>query len=396
LALFSCEDDAIIIPITFEGDFSNIYNLPETPFNYSNIVFPETFNNSTVQLIENTPNDNPITNDGATLGRVLFYDKNLSINNTIACASCHVQEFGFADPNPTSLGFEGGHTRRNSMNIVNTGFYEPNLFFWDHRANSLEEQVLIPFQDSIEMGMTSEELLNRVSTFDYYKPLFQKAFNNSEVTLDKISKAMAQFVRSIYSFNTKYDAGIEITNNIFEDFPNFTAQENIGKDIFNGKLTPETNGTCAFCHIFNFENLIYTAIPSEDANQVIFSGTRTDNIGLDEDWAEEGVDNGLGEITNIESDNGQFKVPSLRNIAITAPYMHDGRFETLEEVVDHYSNGIKDHQYLSDHMISGASGEPRNLMLTPEEEAALVAFLKTLTDQVMINDEKYSNPFIEN
>ena len=389
VTLFSCKEDNVIEPIS---EFSDIYNLPNTPYNYSNVIFPETFTTQTVINIDNTPANNPTTDNGATLGRVIFYDKNLSFNRTVSCSSCHIQELGFADATAKSLGFEGGHTRRNSMHLVNARFYEPNKFFWDHRTNSLEEQVLMPFQDGLEMGMTLALLVERVSV-PYYKPLFQKAFGNEEITSDKISKALAQFIRSIVSFNTKYDIGIQTTNNIFEDFPNFTAQENMGKAIFNGKLTPEVNGTCAFCHIFNNENLHFSTTPSSVANQVIFSSERMDNIGLDEN-SHGGVDNGLGEITEIEADNGLFKAPSLRNIALTAPYMHDGRFETLEEVVEHYSTGVKNHPQLSDHLINGEDGTARHLNLTTEESAALVAFLKTLTDEVMINDEKYTDPFV--
>jgi cytochrome c peroxidase len=382
---FSCKND------NPEDDYSNIYNLPNTPFNYSNINFPITFTDYVMSL-DNTPNDNPITDAGATLGRVLFYEKNLSFNRTIACASCHLQEFAFADPQAKSDGFEGGKTGRNSMNIVNSGFYQPENFFWDHRANTLEDQVLMPFQDPIEMGMTLELVVERVSSLDYYKPLFNNAFNSEEVTSDKISKALAQFVRSIYSFNTKYDSGIEATRNIFVDFPNFTVQENMGKDIFNGKLTPETNGTCAFCHMANVNTLHFSSIPDLNDNQVVFSGLRTDNIGLDE-RAGGDSDDGVGNISHNESDNGQFKTTSIRNIELTAPYMHDGRFVTLEEVVEHYSTGVKDHPNLSDHMIN-PDETPRNLNLTEEEKTALVAFLKTLTDHEMITDEKYSDPFI--
>lgn len=390
ITVSSCAEDAVIVPID-NNEFSDIYSLPKVPYNYNDVVFPETFSTQTVLDIDNTPENNPITNDGATLGRVIFYDKKLSFNKTTSCATCHSQELSFANNTPKSLGFEGGHTRRNSMHIVNARFYEPNLFFWDHRASSLEEQVLMPFQDGLEMGMTLELLIERVNV-NYYKPLFKNVFGNEEITSAKIAKVLAQFIRSIYSFSTKYDIGIQATNNIFVDFPNFTVQENMGKDIFNGKLTPETNGTCAFCHIFNYENLHFSTTPSSVANQVIFSSERMDNIGLDEN-SHGGVDNGLGELTNVDADNGQFKAPSLRNIELTAPYMHDGRFETLEEVVEHYSTGVKNHSQLSDHLIN-ADETPRHLNLTDEESAALVAFLKTLTDEVMINDVKYSDPFV--
>lgn len=250
----------------------------------------------------------------------------------------------------------------------------------------------MPFQDPVEMGMTLNGVIEKVKSLDYYKPLFINAFGNEEVTSDKISKALSQFVRSIYSFNSKYDVGIQATNNIFEDFPNFTPQENLGKDIFNGKLTPEAIGTCVTCHLPNATPLHYATPVPENANQVVFSGSNTDNIGLDEDINVE--DNGEGEFFEIPALYGHFKTPSLRNIELTGPYMHDGRFETLEEVVEHYSTEVKDHPNLSAHM-KNSFGEPRLLNLTTQEEAALVAFMKTLTDYDMINDVKYSNPFIE-
>ncbi len=373
-----------------EDDYSDIYNLPNTPYNYSDINFPDTFTNY-VFGFDNTPTDNPITDDGVTLGRVLFYDVNMSANNTISCASCHLQEFGFSDNKSKSEGFEGGHTFRNSMGFANAGFYSAENFFWDHRAETLEVQVLMPIQDEVEMGMTLEGLVTKLSALDYYNPLFENVFGSTQITSDKISKALAQFIRSIYSFNTRYDEGIEATNNIFMDFPNFTAEENIGKDIFNGKLTPGAIGTCATCHLPNAIPLIYELPLPEDANQVVFSGAEPDNIGLDIDDNVE--DNGYGAFLGIPSFNGHFKTPSLRNIEVTGPYMHDGRMETLEEVVEHYSTEVLPHPNLSAHMKDG-NGDPRHLDLTPEESKALVAFLKTLTDYVLINDVKFSDPFV--
>ncbi len=386
--LFACNsDDPNETP---NDDYSDIYNLPSIPFNYSNPNFPETFT-PYVFGFNNTPTDNPITNDGVTLGRVLFYDKNMSLNNTKACASCHFQEFGFSDNVSKSEGFDGGLTFRNSMGFANVGFYSAENFFWDHHAETLEEQVLIPIQDPVEMGMTLENLVAKIENLDYYSPLFENAFGNTNVTTDRISKALSQFIRSIYSYNTKYDKGIEITNNIFVDFPNFTVAENLGKDIFNGKLTPGAIGTCITCHMPNAAPLHFEQPIPDNANQVIFSGAEPDNIGLDDNINI--PDNGVGAFLGIESLYGHFKTPSLRNIEITGPYMHDGRFETLEEVVEHYSTGVLAHPYLSAHMKNGDSS-PRNLNLTPEESAGLVAFLKTLTDYELIKDEKYSDPFI--
>lgn len=390
IACNSDDSDVFIDEEIAEDDYSDIYNLPENPYNYSNISFPDTFTGY-VFGFDNTPTDNLMTDDGVTLGRVLFYDVNMSTNNTVSCASCHLQEFGFSDNKPKSEGFEGGHTFRNSMGFANAGFYAAENFFWDHRAETLEVQVLMPLQDQIEMGMTLDVLVTKLSALDYYKPLFKNVYGSTQITSDKISKALAQFVRSIYSFNTKYDEGIEATQNIFVDFPNFTAEENLGKDIFNGKLTPQAIGTCATCHLPNAIPLHFEIPISEGANQVVFSGAEPDNIGLDIDDNVE--DNGLGTFLGIPSFNGHFKTPSLRNIEVTGPYMHDGRLETLEEVVEHYSTKVLPHPYLSAHMKNG-NGDPRHLDLTPEESAALVAFMKTLTDYELMSDVKFSDPFV--
>ena len=383
----SCESDD---SSTIRDGYNDIYNLPETPYNYSNPSFPNTFT-PYVFGFDNTPSDNIISDDGVTLGRVLFYDKKLSADNTISCASCHKQEFGFSDNTSKSIGVSGEHTFRNSMGFANAGFYAAENFSWDHKAPTLEAQVLLPVTDEIEMGITLENLVEKLSDLAYYEPLFNNAFGSKQITSTKISKALSQFVRSIYSYNTKYDRGIEITNDIFIDFPNFTSKENLGKDIFNGKLTPGAIGTCITCHLPNSTPLHFDQPIPENANQVIFSGAEPDNIGLDIDLNVE--DNGLGVILNIESFYGHFKTPSLRNIALTGPYMHDGRLETLEDVVEHYSTGVLAHPYLSAHMKNG-EGEPRHLNLTPEESEALVAFMKTLTDYELIIDEKFSNPFV--
>ena len=387
VCIVSCANDDTS---NINNGYSNIYNLPEIPYNYSNPNFPETFT-PYVFGFDNTPTDNPITDDGVTLGRVLFYDKKLSNDNTISCASCHKQEYGFSDNTPKSIGISGEHTFRNSMGFANAGFYAAENFSWDHKAPNLEAQVLLPIEDDIELGNTLENLVEKLNDLAYYEPLFINAFGDSQITSTKISKALSQFIRSIYSFNTKYDRGIEITKDIFIDFPNFTAKENLGKDVFNGKLTPGAIGTCITCHLPNSTPLHFAQPIPENANQVIFSGAEPDNIGLDIDLNVE--DNGLGVVLNIESFYGHFKTPSLRNIELTGPYMHDGRLETLEDVVEHYSSGVLAHPYLSAHMMNG-EGEPRHLNLTPEESEALVAFMKTLTDYELINDEKFSNPFV--
>lgn len=339
---------------------TRVPQLPATPYNYANITLPTYFNQGGIANADNTPANNPVTDAGATLGRVLFYDVKLSVNDTVSCASCHRAAAGFSDPRALSVGFNGGQTPRNSMGLANARYYERGHFFWDERANTLEDQVLLPIQDPVEMGMNLDTLVTKLSGTDYYAPLFESAFGDSTVTPERISLALAQFVRSMVSYQSKFDQGLQ-TN-----FANFTAQENQGRQLFNGR------GRCLTCHT--------TAIQIAD---------RPRNNGVDDGTDD---DNGVGAANNNPNDNGKFKTPSLRNIALTAPYMHDGRFATLDDVLQFYSNDIQNHPNL-DRVLRTNNG-PRRLNLNANDRAALVAFLNTLTDETFINDPKFSDPFV--
>jgi cytochrome c peroxidase len=250
-------------------------------------------------------------------------------------------------------------------------YYPNGRFFWDQRAATLEQQVLTPIQDLVEMGVTLDTLVKRVQTQPYYASLFTKAFGSATINSDLISKALSQFVRSIVSYQSKYDAGRSTLppapapppNAVF---PNFTAEENRGKELF---LLPQ-NG-CAACH-----------------GSETFTAPQEKNNGLDAI----NTDLGFGAVTNNPADRGLFKVTSLRNVALTAPYMHDGRFKTLEEVIEHYNSGVKNNPNLSPQLRL-PNGQPRLLNLSPADKAALVAFLKTLTDNAVSADVKFSNPF---
>ncbi len=387
---FSCSDsESELVPI----EENSILNIPEIAFNYSNPNFPTSFTNFVMDVLDNTPTDNPTTDAGATLGRVLFYDKNMSMNNTIACASCHIQDEGFSDNRILSEGFEGGFTGRNSMGLANARFGENGKFFWDHRAETLEDQVLMPIQDAVEMGMTLEDLVTKLDTLSYYPDLFTDAFGSTEITSDKISKALAQFVRSMVSFETKYDEGLAQTGNFFANFPNFTTQENLGKSIFNGSFRTEPGGNCAVCHMNNDGLPINQT--SNLQNFALFTMVSSPrNNGIDIDGTVE--DTGIGGEVGASNAIGAFKAPSLRNIELTAPYMHDGRLATLEDVVEHYSTGVLGHPNLSSPALVDTNGDPVHLNLSQTEKDALVAFLKTLTDTNFITDEKYSDPFIDN
>jgi cytochrome c peroxidase len=357
--------------------------LPSIPFNYANIQLPIDIINN-LSGMDNTPTTNPITDHGATLGRVLFYDVDLSANRTISCASCHQQKFSFSDTARFSIGFNGQLTSRNSMGLIHARFQRDSSFFWDNRASSLEQQVLMPIVSPVEMGLTIDTLVSRVASKGYYISLFQNAFGDSAVTPDRISKAMAQFIRSMNTFGSKFRQGVDITNGPPEStpFPNFTTQENLGKDLF----MDINRGNCQACHT---------------RNVMVQQGAQ--NIGLDLVYA----DNGVGAASGRQAQNGKFSVPSLINVELTPPYMHDGRFRTLEEVVNFYSDSVKAHVNLSGFLREIIPGTinpnnntcdtcpPRRPHFTPTEKAALVAFLKTLTDTLILTDQRWSNPFRE-
>lgn len=377
LGIYSCKESEKVTPNTQ----SELLNLPNELFNYSNITFPAYFADAdlhggpqnSILDSDNTPSTNQITDAGATLGRVLFYDKNLSKNGRVSCASCHVQDKGFSDPKVLSRGFQGGDTRRHSMGLTNARFYGKGTFFWDERAATLEEQVLLPIQDEIEMGLTLDTLVARIESTDYYEPLFDDAFGDKTVTTDRISKSLAQFVRSLVSYESKYDIGRAAANKATDAFSNFTEEENLGKMLFLDAFPLRGLG-CTTCH----------------GTEAFITPQKSTNNGLD---LESTTDLGVFEATGNPLDIGTFKTPSLRNVALRAPYMHDGRFATLEEVIEHYNSGIQAHPNLERILIDPRTGEPRRMNLSEEEKSALVAFLKTLTDEKFSQYEKFSNPF---
>jgi cytochrome c peroxidase len=354
-------------PAAAESARVRTLRLPETPYRYAGVELPAHFNTQAVRRLDNTPSENPITDWGATLGRVLFYDTRLSANNTVACASCHQQKHAFSDPaGRFSKGFEGKHTDRNAMPLVEARFYQRGRFFWDERARTLEEQVLLPIQNQVEMGQDLGKLVALLGGDPDYTPLYRKAFGDPKVTKERTAKALAQFVRSLVSYQSKYDEGVVRVRSRTDDFPNFAREENRGKAVFMQQ--------CAVCHL-----------PGQQ--DAVFSAQTPQNNGLDANAKV--ADLGVGDTTLDRFDAGRFKSPSLRNVEYTAPYMHDGRFKTLEEVIDHYSTGIKPHPNL-DGRLRGPGG---GLRLGPGEKAALVAFLKTLSDPKFVTDPKFSDPF---
>lgn len=345
--------------------------LPASPLNYASPALPAYLVAGPIAAQRNTPPGNPVTDLGASLGRVLFYDTRLSANTTIACASCHVQARGFSDPEVLSRGFQGGLTGRHSMGLLNAAYYPNGRFFWDERAATLEAQVLQPIQDTVEMGMSLDLLVARLGAVSWYPTLFERAFGTPVVTSDRIARALAQFVRSMVSYQTKFDAGrgtLPPQANLAQAvFPNYTPQEQLGKALF----FDQARGNCAACH-----------------GTETFTAPGARNNGLDLVSA----DPGTAAVTGNPADHGHFKVPSLRGVVERAPYMHDGRFATLEAVLDHYSTGVQDASTLSPQL-RGPGGAVRRANFTPQERAALVAFLGTLSDPVLATDPRWASPF---
>ncbi|GEP42789.1 cytochrome-c peroxidase [Brevifollis gellanilyticus] len=323
---------------------------------------------------DNTPGGagaNPITNLGATLGRVLFYDKRLSRNSTISCSSCHQQAAAFGDTATASTGV-AGTTGRHSMRLVNSRFAQEVRFFWDERATSLENQTTRPIQDHTEMGFSGTsgdpaftDLVTRLTAIEEYRVLFAAVFGNSTITETRVQRALAQFVRSIQSFDSKYDAGRAL-NADNQNFANFTAAENRGKQLF---LAPPGGGGagCAGCH-------------------------RPPEFDIDPNSLNNGVTTGFSgtDLTNTRS-------PSLRDLlnpvgGSNGALMHDASLATLGAVINHYNTIPADNTNL-DPRLRRPGGNVQNLNLTTQERNDLVAFLRTLTGSTIYTDAKWSSPF---
>lgn len=314
------------------------------------------------------PADNPMTVEGVALGRKLFYEKRLSLDNTIACASCHAPTKGFSDDRKFSLGVNGTVGRRQSMALVNLGWQQ--FFFWDGQAKTLEEQILQPVPDPTEMHLQWKDAQKRLENDLEYKRLFVKAFGTQFIDSTYVAKAIAQFLRTMISANSKYDVMYKYANNIqltsseYQIYQTVSIQEWAGYDLFQS-----LNGAdCFHCH-----------------NGALMQVQRYSNNGLDATF----TDLGRGAVTGYTSDNGTFKIPSLRNIEYTAPYMHDGRFNTLDEVINHYSHQIKISPTI-DPMIEFAF--QGGVQLDANEKSLLKAFLLTMTDHSFFTNPAFSDP----
>ncbi len=316
-----------------------------------------------------------ITDAGATLGRVLFYDKILSIDNTVSCGSCHHQDIGFSDQARVSQGIDHQVTDRNAPSISN--LYDDNLLFWDGRSTNLNDLVLQPVRNHKEMGMENMDfLVTKIKAAPYYEELFTKAYGDAEVTSTRVADAMAQFVRSMIGCDSEMDRQ-------FNSGQPLSAQAEEGRNIFFGK------GTCYNCHSgpdFNDRGGFFDPFFPPNGGGFGWAQDIAD-IGLDEEYSDVGM--GVFDPKLV----GVFKIPSLRNVAMTAPYMHDGRFATLEEVVNHYNNGIKKSPNLDNVFKSWDTGDAIKLGLSEGEVSSLVAFLHSLTDDTYMNDERFADPF---
>ena len=329
---------------------------------------------------DNTAN-NPITDHGATLGRILFYDKELSIDRSISCGSCHQQSFGFSDLSLRSAGVNGGMTGRHSMRLINARFAQEDNFFWDERAATLELQTTMPIQDHAEMGFSGtsgnpdlNDLLLRMDSIDYYKELFTWVYGDSIINESRMQLALAQFVRSIQSFDSKFDQGLSAAGNINQNFSNYTAEENQGKALF--LAPPNQNGAgCQGCH----------RAPEFDIDPASQNNGVTTSIA------------GGADYTNT-------RAPSLRDIfnangSLNGPLMHDGSLASLELVIDHYNRIIPDpaNTNLDRRLLGGGPGggppQGQNLNLSQAEKDALVAFIKTLSGSDVYTNSKWSDPF---
>ncbi|KGE85788.1 MAG: cytochrome-c peroxidase [Phaeodactylibacter xiamenensis] len=365
LTLFSaCQEDNT-------GDPTVCDNCPQeepiladyNPTDYSFDYLPDHFPNPIL------PPDNPMTEEGIALGRMLFYDPILSRDSTISCGSCHFQELSFTDGVAVSTGIDGQLGVRSSMPLVNLAF-NPRGFFWDGRSATLEEQALVPIEDHREMDESWDVVEEKLRNHPDYPAKFREAFGieyASEIDRNLAVKAIAQFERTMVSYQSRFDQVVWAQ----QGWP--TEEEQMGRDLFfvEQALPTQEHPGCSHCH-----------------GSSLFTENNFFNNGISNvEDLESFPDKGFGEVTGNIYDNGKFRAPTLRNIALTAPYMHDGRFATLEEVLDSYAAG--------GHGIANEDPNIQPFALSDEQKQAMIAFLNMLTDTSFVNNPAFSNPFGE-
>lgn len=316
-------------------------------------------------LVDDT---NPLTVEGIALGRRLFYDPIMGRDSAISCATCHKQELAFTDGRALAEGIRGEAGARSAMSLVNLAF-NPNGFNWDGSQGKLWEQAIHPVENMLEMDEDWDAVLERLRRNGDYPARFRAAFgvsNTLEITREMAVKAIAQFEMTIVSADSRFDRVV------YKNTEFFTEEEQLGADsLFFVEDVPldVLHPGCGHCH-----------------NQPSFGDNRFRNNGIENiAGLDDFPDNGLGNVSGSRFDNGKFRTPTLRNIALTAPYMHDGRFATLEEVIDSYAEG--------GHGVENEDANITGFPLTDRQRDAMVAFLRTLTDESLIADDRYSNPF---
>lgn len=353
---------------------------PTTLPNYAGVSYPAYFPALAITREVVMPAGNPITNAGATLGRVLFFDRNLSRTNTLSCASCHFGSAAFGDTAQFSLGFDGvRRTGRHSMRLVNARFNEGGRYFWDRRAATLEAQTTQPIRDELELGFDAAHggfaaVQTKLSGLAYYPPLFTLAFGGATITEERVQRALAQYVRSLVSFGSRWDAGVATLPlpppppgappgtsgplNLLARVPGFTDEEFRGQQLY---MQPKAAGGagCQGCHVAPSFSLIIAS--------------RTNGLDPNQETV--------------------FRSPSLKNVAQSRRFMHDGRFASLEEVVEFYDSGIQFGAQLDNRLRDATLTGPQRLNLSATDKAALVAFLRTLTDPAIGTDPRFTDPF---
>ncbi len=380
LLLFSCKD-ALDTAVTAD---------PYTEIKKALSIDPAALENYAAQgkptyVNKDNTAANPITDKVATLGRVLFYDKNLSVNNGFSCASCHKQEFAFGDTAVSSLGVDNGRTIRHSMRLINSRFANEAKFFWNERATSLEAQTTMPIQDHLELGFSGQtgrgnmtSLITKLGGIAYYKELFKLAYGDATITEARMQTALAQFIRSIQSFDSKYDVGRAQVPNDGAPFPNFTAQENAGKNlflappIFNGNSERIGGGFgCQGCH-------------------------QAPEFDIDPNSRNNGF---IGVIGSTQIDLDNTRSPSLRDIlnasgVANTPFMHTAASQTIRQVLNHYNTIAAGPRNTNLDARLKPNNIGQNLQMTPAEIDAMVAFLRTLTGKDAYTNKKWGNPFL--
>ncbi len=361
--LTTAELNAVVQPflaVNLEApDGYNLADAPALPAYYDGTVF----------ALDNRPADDLIDNAIATVGRVLFYDPALSVNDTTSCATCHRQQFGFEDDERFSTGFAGTEfTAAHSMRLANLRFYQPGEMFWNRRAASVEDQATQPILNPVEMGWEDNgglsALFAKLADLEYYPALFTWAFGDEAITQERVERALAHFERSMISSDSRWDRSYaqvfapgQPGRGLNETLPGFSASENRGRELF---MTPRGQGGagCSACHL-----------PPSYA-----LAANSQGIGLD-----------AGE-TEI------FKAPSLKNVGRSQFFMHDGRFTSLMQVVEHYDSGVQAGPAL-DNRLRLPNGQPDRLNLSANDRQALVDFMPTLDDETLAADGRFSDPF---